>query len=822
MERYICVHGHFYQPPRENAWLEFVELQDSAYPFHDWNERISAECYAPNGMSRILDGEKRIEKILNNYAHISFNFGPTLLAWMAEKDPETYRSILEADKESQARFSGHGSAIAQSYNHTILPLSNSQDKYTQILWGFRDFEFRFGRKPEGMWLPETAVDLEVLEILAGMGIRFTILSPYQAKRTRKPRARTWRDAAGGAVDPSMPYEVRLASGKRIAVFFYDGPISQGIAFERLLERGEDFANRLTSAFDDTRTWPQIVHIATDGETYGHHHKHGEMALAYALHHIETNNLAEVTNYGEYLEKHPPTHEAEIWERTAWSCAHGVERWNSNCGCNSGGSPGWNQEWRRPLREALDWLRDSIAAPFEQKASELFGDPWAARNGYIDVILNRMPENIDAYFKRHARRDLGTEERILALKLLEMQRHAMLMYTSCGWFFDELSGIETTQVIQYAARTLQLFDEIFGQSLEAEFLHRLEAAKSNIPDYGDGRRIYERFVRPAMIDRQKVAAHYALSSLFESYPADGKVYCYEVNLEDSMVSEAGRSKIAAGRIRVTSQITRESDVFSFGALHMGDHMMNAGVRAYSGEENYNNLKSELEDPFKRADFAEVLRILDRHFGESTYSLRSIFHDDRRTILDAITKSALAEAEAVYRQLFETHAPMMRFVADLRVPLPRAFQMAAEIALNGSLRTAFENADNLDFPRINALLDESRAANVALDGATLGFALKKTIKRLSERLVENPEDIDLIKTLESAAALTKNLPFEVDVWRAQNNYYDMLQKVFPEQLEKCLTGDGAAKEWVDHFVALGTNLAIKVEQPAHEAAVITGAA
>src|SRR5436190_12669687 len=454
MERNICIHGHFYQPPRENAWLEFVELQDSAYPFHDWNERISAECYAPNGMSRILDGEKRIEKILNNYAHISFNFGPTLLAWLAEKDPETYRSIIDADKESRSRFSGHGSAIAQSYNHTILPLSNSRDKYTQLLWGIRDFEFRFGRKPEGMWLPETAVDLEVLEMLSGLGIRFTMLSPYQAKRTRKTRARTWRDAAGGAVDPSMPYEVRLPSGKRIAVFFYDGPISQGIAFEHLLERGEDFANRLTSAFDDTRSWPQIVHIATDGETYGHHHKHGEMALAYALHHIETNNLAKITNYGEYLERHPPTHEAEIWERTAWSCSHGVERWNSNCGCNSGGSPGWNQEWRKPLREALDWLRDTIATPFEQKSAELLRDPWNARNDYIQVILNRMPENVDRYFKNHATRDLSEDERILALKLMEMQRHAMLMYTSCGWFFDELSGIETTQVIQYAGRTLQ--------------------------------------------------------------------------------------------------------------------------------------------------------------------------------------------------------------------------------------------------------------------------------------------------------------------------------------------------------------------------------
>src|SRR5689334_21061282 len=406
MDRYICIHGHFYQPPRENAWLEFVELQDSAYPFHDWNERVTAECYARNGMSRILDPNGDIDRITNNYARISFNFGPTLLAWLADKEPEVYRSILDADRESQTRFSGHGSAMAQSYNHSILPLSNSRDKYTQILWGIRDFEFRFGRYPEGMWLPETAVDLETLDILAKLGIKFTILSPYQAKAVRKPRGRLFRDVNGGRIDPSAPYKVRLPSGRRIAVFFYDGPISQAIAFEHLLERGENLANRLLSAFSDGRAWPQLIHIAIDGETYGHHHKKGEMALSYALHHIGTNQLARLTNYGEYLERHPPTMQAEIWERTAWSCSHGVERWNSNCGCNSGGRPGWNQEWRKPLREALDWLRDSIAQPFEQKGAKLFRDPWAARNDYIQVILNRMPENIDRYFKAHASRELN--------------------------------------------------------------------------------------------------------------------------------------------------------------------------------------------------------------------------------------------------------------------------------------------------------------------------------------------------------------------------------------------------------------------------------
>jgi alpha-amylase/alpha-mannosidase (GH57 family) len=811
MERYICIHGHFYQPPRENAWLEYVELQDSAYPFHDWNERITAECYAPNGMSRILDG-RSIEKITNNYAHISFNFGPTLLAWMAEKEPETYQTILDADKESRERFSGHGSAIAQAYNHVILPLCDGRDKYTQICWGIRDFEFRFGRKPEAMWLPETAVDFETLDILARFGIRFTILSPYQAKRTRKLRGRTWRDASGGKIDPSMPYEVRLPSGKKIAVFFYDGPISQAIAFEHLLEKGENLAGRLTSAFSDARTWPQLVHIATDGETYGHHHTQGDMALAYALHQIETNNPGMMTNYGEYLERHRPSVEVEIWERSAWSCSHGVERWNSNCGCNSGGHGDWNQEWRTPLRQAFDWLRDTIATPFETKGRELFRDPWAARNEYIQVILNRWPDNVDKFFKEQASHRLTQDERLTAIKLMEMQRHAMLMYTSCGWFFDELSGIETTQVIQYAARTIQLYQELFGESIEPMFLDRIESAKSNIPEHKDGRVIYEKFVRPAMVDRKKVAAHYGLMSMFEPYPKETRVYCYKVQLEDLERIESDRSKLAIGRVRVTSEITQATDVFSFGAVHLGDHVMNCGVRKFEGNSDYTALKQEVIDSFNSGDSQEVIRTLDRHFGESNYSLRSIFHDDQRKILNVILKSTLSEEEAVYRQVYETHAPVMRVVADLGAPLPRAFSMAAEFALNSSLRASLEDIENLDFARIKALIEEARSESVPLDGTTLGFALKKTIRRLSEQLLESPDDIELMKKLEAASGLAQSLPFQVNVWRAQNNYYQMLQKIYPERLDKAMQGDHAAAEWVQLFAALGLNLSVKVNVPA----------
>src|SRR5919202_166538 len=365
MHHYICIHGHFYQPPRENPWLEAIELQDSAAPYHDWNARITAECYAPNAAARILDGQGRIAAIVNNYARISFNIGPTLLAWLEAQAPDTYHAMLAADRESQTRFAGHGSAIAQAYNHLIMPLATRRDKATQVIWGIQDFVHRFGRQPEGMWLPETAVDLETLELLTAHGIRFTILSPYQALRVRRidevagEGVAPWIDVTGGRIDPSMPYIVRQPSGRAIAIFFYDAPIARAVAFEGVLARGDALADRLLGAFSAARPHPQLVHIATDGESYGHHHPHGDMALAYALAAIERQGRARLTNYGEFLALHPPAYEVAIAENTSWSCFHGIERWRHDCGCNSGGQRGWHQAWRGPLRSALDWLRDAI-------------------------------------------------------------------------------------------------------------------------------------------------------------------------------------------------------------------------------------------------------------------------------------------------------------------------------------------------------------------------------------------------------------------------------------------------------------------------------
>ena len=808
MERYVCIHGHFYQPPRESPWLEAIELQDSAYPYHDWNERITAECYEPNAASRILDDQGRITKIANNYAKISFNVGPTLLSWMETKAPEVYRSILEADRESRDRFSGHGSAVAQVYNHMILPLANRADKETQILWGMVDFEHRFGRFPEGMWLPETAVDLESLELMAELGIAYTVLAPHQAGRVRRIGARSWEDVSGGAVDPTMPYELRLPSGRSLRVFFYDGPIARSVAFEGLLSSGEQFANRLTGAFSDTRSWPQLVHIATDGETYGHHHRHGDMALAYATHHIETNSPGiHLTNYGEYLERHPPTHEAEILEDTSWSCAHGIERWRSDCGCHTGGRPGWNQAWRGPLRAALDVLRDDLAPRYEAHARSLLKDPWAARDDYIRVVLDRSPENVDRFFADHSTHPLEPGERQTALKLLELQRHAMLMYTSCGWFFSELSGIETVQVIQYAGRAVQLAGELFGDGAEPAFLARLADAKSNLPEPRDGAHIYEKYVKPAMVNLPKVAAHYALSSLFEEYSDRERIYGYTVEREDDRRTETGRARLALGTVRVTSEITGESERLTFGVLYFGDHNLNGGVRPYRDPAAYDTMVEELSAAFGGADLTEAIRLLDKHFGTNMYSLRTLFRDEQRRILHIILEGTLDEAESAYRRLYEDYVPLMRFIADLGNPLPKAFTMTAEFVLNTSLRRAFE-AETLELERIETLLEEARRWNITLDAAGLRYALERTLEAMADWLRVSVSDPALLQGLSAIADLVERLPFDVNLWKLQNVYYELSQTVYREMRRTAEGGDAEARAWIEAFVPLGAKLSVEL--------------
>lgn len=480
----LIFHGHFYQPPRENPWTGEIERQPGAAPYHDWNERVYAESYAPNAAARVGD------HFVNNYLHISFNFGPTLLSWMEKHHPGTYQKIVEADRASALARSGHGNAIAQAYGHAILPLCNDRDRLTQVVWGIADFRHRFGREPESMWLPETAVDDATLDVLIDQQLRFVILAPAQASRYRSLHGDEWHDVADGSIDGGRAYSYFHSdgSGRSIAIFFYNGPLARAIAFERALTSSE----RLVGMIKAASAGKQMVNIATDGETYGHHFKFGDLCLAHVLEVEGPREDFWITNYGEFLDRYPPQYEVEVKagphdEGTAWSCGHGVSRWIRDCGCHTGGESGWNQEWRGPLRLALNFLRDRAAAGFEELGRGLFEDPWRARNAYVDVLLKRTPPA--GFLAREALRPLSPADEVRAFMLLEMQRNALLMFTSCGWFFFDISGIETIQVLKYAARVIELCDQLGLPSQRGPFLELLSQAQSNIAGKGTGADIY---------------------------------------------------------------------------------------------------------------------------------------------------------------------------------------------------------------------------------------------------------------------------------------------------------------------------------------------
>ena len=778
-KHFICIHSHFYQPPRENPWLETVETQDSAAPYHDWNERVCAECYAPNGAARIVNIENQITHILNNYGHISFNFGPTLLSWLKDKAPRTYRMILDGESRSRKRYHGHSSAMAQVYNHLIMPLASTRDRITQIRWGITVHENTFGIFPEGMWLAETAADDETLQHLAENGIKFTVLAPHQCKRIRPLKVDAerneaeWVDTPSASVDTTHPYLVRFKSGASLVVFFYNGPVSRGIAFEGLLNSGESFAARLQSSFSDSAT-PQLVHVATDGESYGHHHKYGEMALAYAVRLLNEDSSTVVTNYGHYLAQFPPEYECEIVEDTSWSCAHGVERWRSNCGCN-GGKPGWNQLWRTPLREALDQLRDALVPLTEREGNKLFRDVWAARDGYINVMLDRSADSMDRYFKEHAKHELSAEERVRALELMEMQRHAQLMYTSCGWFFDDISGIETVQVIAYAARVIQLASWLFNdESLEPAFLAHLEQAHSNMISAGDGAKIYKKCVAAMEVNLEQVAAHYAISSVFSSFGEETDLFCFHARRISYEIATSGRGRLAVGRVTISSQITGHTQSFSFAVLHFGDQNITAAVKPYSDKESaaFEEFAAQVIAQVQRADFPEVIRLLDQHYGSVNYSLTSLFSDEQRRIVKLILNSTLWDIENSLTTIYQDHASLLHFLSQSGLPKPPALTLAAGFAINAGLRRVLES-DPIDQAQARSYLALAKSDQVQLDTTTLSYIVDQRMKRAMVELQAFSGSIEILDRALALARVVSDLPFELNLWQAQNIWYEILR-------------------------------------------------
>jgi len=760
---WVCVHGHFYQPSREHPWLESIGLQDSAAPYHDWNERVTAECYARNAAARILDEDKRIIRIVNNYAAISFDAGPTLLRWLARRAPDVYAAILDADRLSRQAQFGHGNAIAQVYTHLIMPLAAPRDRVTQVVWAIKDFERRFHRHPEGMWLPETAVDVATLEVLAAQRLAFTILAPHQAWRVRTGPESPWFYVSDSRFDTGMPYRCRLPSGRSIAIFFYDAAVSNAIAFAGLLHDGAALAERLAAPAGEMGG--RLRAVATDGESYGHHHRFGEMALAAALQRLRDDGAIRLTNFGAYLAMHPPTAEVEIRERTSWSCPHGVERWRADCGCRTG--PGGHQRWRGPLREAIDWLKQELDRLYEQHAGPLFRDVWAARDDAVELI-DPDPGAEESFFARHASGGLTDERRREARRLLEAQRQGMLMQSSDGWFFDDIAGPEAVQILAHASRAMDLV-RTWDATLEPAFVRRLQAAPGNVPAVPDGAAVYDRFVRPQAVPTARLVAIHAICSLVEQPGPDAPAVT--IRQLDAARTDAGGHALLVGRVVVSSSVTGDEEEAAYAVVHFGGHEVHCAAQAGVPAERFEELRATLLWRFGRDVLSEVIRTLDEALGPAYFTLRDLPPDDRRRVLAAMTARPLRALDETYRRVYQENRGMMEYLRDAQAPVPPEMVMAAVVVLTRDLEDELRSPPDQPLDtRAFTLVDELRSWGREVRADRFEPLLRGRLEAvltgplpLPDRLQRAAQILDLA----DAAGIT------LDLWEAQNRFHRLLR-------------------------------------------------
>ncbi|MBW4644592.1 MAG: DUF3536 domain-containing protein [Goleter apudmare HA4340-LM2] len=862
---YVTVHGHFYQPPRENPYLDAIERQPSAAPFHDWNERIHWECYRPNAFARVLNERGEVVGIVNNYEYMSFNIGPTLMSWLERHDVEVYQRILEADAKSCGRLHGHGNAIAQVYNHIIMPLANERDKYTQIRWGAEDFRSRFGRDPEGMWLAETAVDYATLEVLVAEGIRFIVLAPSQAQRCRLLPTHNdphpeWHEVGGSQIDPTRPYRCYLKPKLSIAssplstnstvadvdgesltelpyidIFFYDGPISRDMGFSDVVYNSHHFAGRIGAAVRGDHRPAQLISVATDGETFGHHKKGTEKTLAYAFTAEFPQHGWTVTNFAHYLSLNTPTWEVELKPVTAWSCAHGVDRWQDDCGCGGEGGV-WHQKWRRPLRDALNWLRDQLIEVYEEYGKQLFGDPWQARNEYIQVIRDRSGANVSRFLTRHQTHKLTAAEQVDALRLLEMQRHALLMYTSCGWFFEEISRPEGTQILRYAARALELAGDVAGVQLEKGFVKRLGLAPSNVEHFKHAGEVYRQLVLTAQIGFQQVAAHYAITSLFNNHkttetrnsvaipdashphPCQKRVYCYTAHELDYQLQRMGSLTLVVGNLKLVSEITWESEHLVFAVLHLGGWDFHCCIQPFSGRRDYSQLKEKLFAALQQASAAHAILVMTQLFREEAFSLQDLFAEERHRIMQLLSQETLTRLNQLYTQAYrDNYGVIMAFHRD-ELAVPQELQVAAEIALGYRCMTTLRSLEqDITEPQtswnhiveLEAIATEAKHLRCHLNIPEGRQILEQLITRLLWQLLHDPNgsvDAD-IQRLEKLIDVGYQLNLGISLHRSQELYFSCLHNQIKSICLITLANDQDTNQ-CPHLLKLGQKLAVDV--------------
>ncbi len=777
MLKYLCIHGHFYQPPRENPWIEEIEVQDSAAPYHDWNERIAIECYRPNTAARLVDAKNRITGIINNYSMLSFNVGPTLLSWLRKKMPDTYNQIIKADKDSKEKNNGHGNAIAQVYNHIIMPLASHHDKVTQVKWGIKDFLYHFGRRPEGMWLAETAVDTETLSVLADEGIKFTILSPFQAMKCRLSPEAEWLDVTGGKIDTTRAYRYNLPNGKEIYLFFYDGNLARGVAFENFLSDSQVLVDAIKKSFPADGEH-SLVHYATDGESYGHHFRFGEMALAAAFHKLEKEGEISITNYANYLDLFPVHAEVKIIERSSWSCAHGVERWRADCGCRIGSHPDWNQKWRKPLRDGLDRLRDQLAEFYVQKMSFFTDDPWRIRNSYIDLILN--PDLKSGFFQENFDRELTEQDKHHVLQLLEMQRCSMLMFTSCGWFFDEISGIETVQILRYAARAIQLALDAGAPSyLEEDFLRALEEAPSNVPKYRNGLGVYNQEVRPAITDQKRLTAHYGIILSATDEKRD-KIFCYHFDNRDYEPFGGSPVPCFISRVTCRDERTEKKEEFILSVAHFDGLDFRCSIVPFTDTDDYERIKYELRERLQGASVSELIHFMDEYFGRDYFTVADCFLDERRILAKKISNRSIESFLNFHRVYYEENKHLMMYLKRINVPVPEDFLLSAKKALSYKLKNeALRAMEEKDLDFIKRILDEARKWSIDLEVSDVEDMIGNTFLDKLEKCTYSFSS-DFIRDIDLLIELCNMLDKKPNLWQLQNIFYDMYSAILTRDI------------------------------------------
>ncbi len=790
-KKYLTIHGHFYQPPRENPWIEEIEMQESAYPDHDWNEKISAQCYSPNAVSRMVNSNNQIIEISNNYQYISFNFGPTLLSWLEKNDPMAYERIIQADINSRKLYNGHGCAIAQVYNHIIMPLANRNDKITQVLWGLKDFEHRFKRNSEGIWLAETAVDAQTLEVLIDCGVKFTILCPTQAKCINKIGEHNWQDVSWGTIDPSQAYRYYVEGTnkeKYIDLFFYDGSISKSVAFDNLLQDGRKFAYRLNEGYVADRNRDQIINIATDGESYGHHTKFGDMALAYIVQ-IGAKELGfEITNYADFLENHPPQYEVDIKPVTAWSCSHGVGRWQEDCGCSTGAQPHWNQKWRKPLRQAMDYLRDELINLCSIEGSKYYKDFWKARNNYIDVIIDRNEERINEFLKHNAKKQLSSISRVKAIKLMEIQRFAQLMYTSCGWFFADISGIETVQILKYAARAIELAQEFSKNNIEKTFLSILQKAKSNISEFGSGKDIYNTWVKPNATGFSKIVAQDAIETIFNNTNVKEKLhnlYCYSIKRNVYKKYKNKHDNLHFGKVEIKSNITLEKKDLSFCVLQTKDYEIYCAVKNYTTNEDFVFEQKEILKDFNEDRIEKTIKTIKTYFDNKIYTLKDIPIDRRKTILENLINQRLREVAKTYNEMYQSLLNPITYLNDLGMDIPEGFRVCAKYTLLSNLEkellTLEDYADKAKLKRLFKIKHYADKFSIRLTTPKVQEVLLQKLTDLLLNL-KNELKIQHIQEILRLFELLEKLSIEIKIQNPQNIFYTIVCEDFEKLIKK----------------------------------------